>query len=132
MCSINYAYFGDYQMSIPIMPRLPPNQKTLTRRELRNVVHQTLSQLSNKQAYKITDEFIEEILSALISGENVKLRGFGTFYILNKKERIGRNPKTLEDAVITLRKVVKFKAAPKLVAIINGTPYDETADNDPE
>ena len=114
------------------MPRLPPNQKTLTRNELRNVVHQTLSQLSNKEAYKITDEFIEEMLSALISGENVKLKGFGAFYILNKKERIGRNPKTLEDAVITPRRVVKFKAAPKLVAIINGRPYDDTADNDKE
>ena len=110
------------------MPRLPPNQKTLTRKELRSVVHQTLSQLSNKEAYKITDEFIEEILSVLISGENVKLKGFGTFYILNKKERIGRNSKTLEDAVITPRRVVKFKAAPKLVAIINGRPYDDTAD----
>jgi len=58
------------------------------------------------------------------------LRGFGTFYIRDKKQRIGRNPKTKEDAIITPRRVVKFKSAAKLVAKINGTPYDNLLDKD--
>ena len=42
-------------------------------------------------------------------GEEVKLTSFGTFKIRNKKERIGRNPKTGIEAKISSRKVVTFK-----------------------
>lgn len=114
------------------MTRIPIPKNALKRSHLREAVYKQLPSLSRKQTQNLVDEIIEEIFSALISGENVKLRGFGTFYILNKRERIGRNPKTLEDAVITPRKVVKFKAAPKLVAIINEQPYDDIADDDEE
>jgi integration host factor subunit alpha len=44
----------------------------------------------------------------------VKISGFGNFDILDKKERIGRNPKTGEIAIISARKVVTFRAGKKL------------------
>ena len=110
------------------MLRFPPNKKTLTRRELRSLVHETLRHLSQKHSQKIVDEVFEEIILALERGENVKLRGFGTFNLRDKKLRIGRNPKTKEEAIITPRRVVTFKAAPRVIAKINGRPYDETAD----
>ena len=114
------------------MTRIPIPKNTLKRKHLREAVYKQLPALSRKQTENLVDEFIEEILLALVSGTNVKLRGFGTFYLLNKRERIGRNPKTLEDAIITSRRVVKFKPAPKLVAIVNGTPYDNSLDKDEE
>jgi len=112
------------------MTRLPTPKNTLKRTHLRTAVHQTLPQLSYKQSQQLVDHFIEEIFLAIVSGENVKLRGFGTFYIRDKKQRIGRNPKTKEDAIVTPRRVVKFKSAAKLVAKINGTPYDNLLDKD--
>ena len=114
------------------MVRIPPSVKSLTRKELTQCVHQTLPQLSYQQSKQLVDEVIEEILAAFTRGEDVKLRGFGTFHLRDKKARIGRNPKTLEDAIITARRVVTFKAAPKFVAIVNGTPYDDTTDTDEE
>ena len=124
-------------ISLPIcghttMLRFPSSVRSLTRRELTRSVHQTLPHLSYQQSKQLVDEVIEEILSALTNGEHVKLRGFGTFHVRDKRARIGRNPKTKEDAIITARRVATFKAAPKFVAIVNGRPYDDTADNDEE
>ncbi len=53
--------------------------------------------------------FFEEILQCFEKGEEVKLTSFGTFKIRNKKERVGRNPKTGVEAKISSRKVVTFK-----------------------
>jgi integration host factor subunit alpha len=46
-----------------------------------------------------------------LSGEQVKLAGFGTFSLRDKKERIGRNPKTGVEVPITSRRVLVFKAS---------------------
>ena len=50
-----------------------------------------------------------QILLWFERGEEVKLTSFGTFKIRNKKERVGRNPKTGIEAKISSRKVVTFK-----------------------
>ena len=69
----------------------------------------------NKSDCKILIEgFFDEIKEALISGEEVKLSGFGNFELLNKNERPGRNPKTGEEVTISARRVVTFRAGNKL------------------
>ena len=55
-----------------------------------------------------------EIKTALESGENVKLSGFGNFILRDKPERPGRNPKTGEVVPILARRVVTFKPGLKL------------------
>jgi integration host factor subunit alpha len=44
----------------------------------------------------------------------VKLSSFGNFVLRAKSARPGRNPKTGEEVIISARKVVTFKAGPKL------------------
>ena len=51
---------------------------------------------------------LEIIVEGLNRDGKVKLSGFGTFKILNKKSRIGRNPKTKVEYQIKARKVVTF------------------------
>jgi integration host factor subunit alpha len=70
-------------------------------------------------ASEIVEDVLDEISNALIEGENVKIAGFGTFSVRQKKARMGRNPKTLKEAVITARKSISFKASPILKTIIN-------------
>ncbi len=50
-----------------------------------------------------------EVVAALCSGKNVEIRGFGTYKIVNRKARIGRNPKNSEPVQIPEKKVVKWK-----------------------
>lgn len=72
--------------------------------------------LNKKDAKDMVEMFFEEIRSALESGEQVKLSGFGNFELRDKAERPGRNPKTGEDIPISARRVVTFRPGQKLKA----------------
>jgi integration host factor subunit alpha len=92
----------------------------LTRAALREAVYACCPTLSRAEARRILDAAFDEICEALVRGEQVKLRSFGTFNVRSKRGRVGRNPKTGVEAPITPRKVLTFKASPVLVAHING------------
>ena len=64
---------------------------------------------TSADAYKMVDVVFDEIHDALVNGEEVKFAGLGTFKILEKNARMGRNPKTGESALITARRVVAFR-----------------------
>jgi integration host factor subunit alpha len=72
--------------------------------------------LDKKEARELLDLFFQELEASLAAGEQVKLSGFGNFDIRDKNERPGRNPKTGEDVPIPARRVVTFRAGPKLKA----------------
>ena len=57
---------------------------------------------------KILNSFFDIITEGLIKDGDVKITNFGKFKVLNKRARIGRNPKTNEVFDITSRKVVTF------------------------
>ncbi|MCR5225438.1 MAG: integration host factor subunit alpha [Alphaproteobacteria bacterium] len=92
---------------------------TLTRSDLVNAITDEF-QVTKYNASEIVEDILEEIESALVAGESVKIAGFGTFTVRQKKERVGRNPKTLEEAVITSRKSLSFRASPLLKKVVNG------------
>ena len=92
-------------------------EKTTTRASIADVVHYEIG-LSRTESAKMVDLVIEEISSALEKGENVKLSGFGSFNLRDKNPRIGRNPKTLEEVMITPRRVLSFTASSTLKAAI--------------
>ena len=86
---------------------------TITKADMVEYLHNELG--LNKSDCKIwIEDFFDEIKEALISGEEVKLSGFGNFELLNKNERPGRNPKTGEEVTISARRVVTFRAGNKL------------------
>ena len=84
--------------------------------------------LSKIDGRELVDLFIEEIVGSLAVGEQVKLSGFGNFELRDKKERPGRNPKTLESVPISARRVVTFMAGPTLKARLE--PYAGPGNND--
>ena len=83
-------------------------KKNFTRKDLSNKIYQNLG-FSKNLSSKIVDNFFEALISGIIKSNKIKISSFGTFSILNKKERMGRNPKTGVQAKIFSRKVVKFK-----------------------
>jgi len=82
--------------------------KNFTKKNLTNKIYQNLG-FSKNYSSIIIDDFIESLISELIKKNIIKISSFGTFKILNKKERIGRNPKTKIEAKISARKTIKFK-----------------------
>ena len=83
-------------------------KKNITRKELYNKINQTIG-FSKNISSKIIDDFFEILIKEIIKNNEVKITSFGTFQVKNKKERIGRNPKTKIEAKICARKIVKFK-----------------------
>ena len=86
---------------------------TITKADMVEYLHNELG-LNKSECKVLIGDFFEEIKEALISGEEVKLSGFGNFELLNKNERPGRNPKTGEEVTISERRVVTFKSGLKL------------------
>ena len=93
-----------------------------TRKDLSNKIHKNVG-FSKNLSLKIVDDFFESIILAIIKSNKIKISSFGTFSILNKKERMGRNPKTGVQAKIFSRKVVKFKSSLPLKKKINKNEY---------
>ena len=83
-------------------------KKSYTRKNLSNKVYQNLG-FSKNLCSNLVDDFFEGMIISLTKYNFIKITSFGTFKVMNKKERIGRNPKTKEIAKISARKVVKFK-----------------------
>ena len=90
----------------------------ITRKKLYNRVHQNLG-FSKNISSQIVDDFFGLLIVELIKKKKVKISSFGTFEVIDKKERIGRNPKTKVAAKISARKIVKFKPSLKTKEKIN-------------
>ena len=91
---------------------------TLTRAHIAEELYKAIG-LSHNESAQLVETFFEELLLCFEKGEEVKLTSFGTFKIRNKKERIGRNPKTGIEAKISSRKVVTFKPSRNVKEKIN-------------
>ena len=83
-------------------------KKNLTRKELSNKIYKNLG-FSKSFSLRLVDLFFESLSSELVKLNKVKISSFGTFKIISKNERLGRNPKTMTAAKISARKVISFK-----------------------
>ena len=88
------------------------NKKNLTRKNLSNKIYKILG-FSKNFSSTIVDNFFETLVGELLKSNKVKISSFGTFEVVSKNKRIGRNPKTKIEAIISQRKVIKF--TPSLV-----------------
>jgi len=70
--------------------------------------------LTKAQSGKALDAAVEAIANALKSGDEVTLVGFGSFYVADREERTGRNPRTGETIKIAAAKQPKFRAGKSL------------------
>ena len=92
--------------------------KNFTRKNLSNKIFKNIGFSKNLSA-KIVDDFFETLISEITKSHKIKISSFGTFSVLHKKERIGRNPKTKIETKILSRKIIKFKASLTLKEKIN-------------
>ncbi len=94
------------------------SQTTVTRADLAEAVYQEVG-LSRNDSAQLVETVLDELVSALVRGETVKLSSFGSFSVRQKGKRVGRNPKTGEEVPIMPRKVLVFRASHVLKNKIN-------------
>ncbi len=95
----------------------------LTRDHLRDAAYDACKQLSREAARKIVDEVLDEIALALATGDTVKLHGFGVFSVREKSARVGRNPRTGVQVMVSARRSVSFRPSPLLLGLVNGEEH---------
>ena len=92
--------------------------KNITRQSIYDIVHSELG-LSKNYCSNFVDDIFNIIITGIKKEKKVKISLFGTFSNKEKKSRIGRNPKTKEEKVISSRNVVTFKPSKFLLKKIN-------------
>ena len=77
--------------------------------------------LLRKDVEKIFEIIFFEILEALSKGNNVEIRGFGTYKAIKRKARIGRNPKNSQLVQIPEKNAVRWKMSKTFFNRLNKT-----------
>jgi len=77
---------------------------------------------TKKNSEMFLKSFLETVVGTLEKGDKVQLVGFGTFEVRDRKERVGRNPRTKEEIKIPASKVPVFKPGKDFKTKINVVP----------
>tara|TARA_Y100000741_G_scaffold354357_1_gene328595 strand:+ start:1662 stop:1958 length:297 start_codon:yes stop_codon:yes gene_type:complete len=90
----------------------------LTKKDIVNSIYMQIG-FSKKISESLLEDLFNIILKNIISENKVKIAKFGTFILRKKNKRIGRNPKTKEEKIISARNVILFKPSKELKEYIN-------------
>src|SRR5437867_11843200 len=99
-------------------------RNAMTKADLINIVARKL-EITQVQAGIIVEAALRSIVNALQNGQEVEIRGFGSFRFRNRAPRKGRNPKTGEKVDVPPKKIPYFKMGKELKALLNGNPPAE-------
>jgi len=92
----------------------------MTRSELIQKLAEKNPHLYLRDVETIVDTTFEEVTEALIRGDRVELRGFGTFSVKERNARTGRNPRTGESVTVDAKRLPFFKTGKGLRERLNG------------
>lgn len=94
------------------------NKMTLTKADLVEKVFEKVG-LTKREATDSVELVFNTIKDTLTKSDKVKVSGFGNFVVRRKKARVGRNPQTGEEMMISARSVLTFKPSQVLKAMLN-------------
>ena len=98
-----------------------PARNAMTKADLISIVADRLK-ITQVQSSIIVEAALKSVVTALQRGEEVEIRGFGSFRFRNRAPRKGRNPKTGEKVDVPPKKIPYFKMGKELKALLNETP----------
>ena len=95
-------------------PKIMSKKQTATKKKLINSIAQNKN-IHPNDARQIVQAFLDKIIESLANGDRLEFRDFGIFEIVERKQKIGRNPKKADvPIVIPARLIVKFTPGKKM------------------
>ena len=91
----------------------------MTKADLVEVVYRIHGGLSRKESADVVDHLIGSIKKVLLNGQKVQISGFGSFEVVTRRARKGRNPQTGEVIAIDSRHSLVFRPSKILVETLN-------------
>jgi len=80
-----------------------------TKLDLCNRISRRLEGKPVNEVKDTIEAFLDEILNVLSEGQRIEIRGFGAFTVKDRKQRVGRNPRTGKEVAIPEYKAPSFK-----------------------
>lgn len=105
------------------------SKMTLTKADLVEKVFDKVG-LTKREATDSVELVFNTIKDTLKSSDKVKISGFGNFVVRHKKARVGRNPQSGEEMMISARSVLTFKPSQVLKAMLNRDLPQRRADEE--
>jgi integration host factor subunit beta len=101
------------------------NATTINKSALVDKVASNANDLSNTLLEKAIDTIFDEITTALVCGDRIEIRGFGSLVVKKRKEGVVRNPKSGEKITASDRGSLYFRASRDLIKSLNFTSMND-------
>ena len=95
------------------------SQNDIKKSDLIDILSKKYPEYSKEQFSKIVDTFFDDISTALVCGDRIELRGFGSMVVRKRKTKVARNPKTNEKIEVGDKGSLYFRASKELIKILN-------------
>jgi integration host factor subunit beta len=94
----------------------------MTKADLADAVYRRHGALSRREAVLVVDRILDHIRRGLAAGHPVKISGFGSFLVVRRRARTGRNPRTGQRVSIPDRTAPVFRPSRQVVHQLNSRP----------
>lgn len=91
----------------------------VTKADLANAVYQRHGALSRRESLDLVEAILTGVQRTLVSGEPVKISGFGSFAVVQRKSRKARNPRTGAPVMIPERRYPLFRPSREIIRRLN-------------
>lgn len=91
----------------------------MTKADMIEKIQEKVNGLTRRETEIVINSIFDSIRDALARGDKVEIRGFGSFRLRGRRERVGRNPKTGEHVNVPAKKVPFFKAGKELKEFVD-------------
>jgi integration host factor subunit beta len=95
----------------------------MTKRDLIEEVAKAFPQLARRDAEVVVNAVFDTMTDALVRGDRIEIRGFGSFVVKQRQAREGRNPKTGAIVPVDAKRVPFFKVGKELRLRVDGKPW---------
>lgn len=102
----------------------------MTKRDLIDEVNKRFPHLSRRDSEVIINAIFDSMVDALVQGDRIEIRGFGSFVVKQRRARQGRNPKSGALVSVAAKRVPFFKVGKELRLRVDGKPYDPEEGDD--
>ena len=96
----------------------------MTRSDLVEELAALLPFLMQRDAEQAVKALQDAIVDALVQGQRIEIRGFGSFSIHHRPERTGRNPRSGESVLVPAKRLPHFKPGKALREAVGAQPVD--------
>lgn len=103
----------------------------MTKRDLIEEVAEQYPRFSRREAEVMVNAVFDSMMKALVQGERIEIRGFGSFIIKDRPAREGRNPRTGTVVSVAAKRVLLFKVGKELRLRVDNQPASDQANPQP-